>query len=123
VIGAGYDLWRARAPLASLDAASRSEVTVAPAPADTTSEIAVVPAPAPAPSVRGAAFARVDLNRADAAALDRLPGIGPVLARRILEHRAQHGSFRAVDDLLAVPGIGPALFARIAPLVTTAAAR
>jgi competence protein ComEA len=51
----------------------------------------------------------VDLNSADAAALDALPGIGPVLAQRIVEHRAQHGPFRQVDDLLDVPGIGPSI--------------
>lgn len=63
-------------------------------------------------------WARVDLNRASAHELDRLPGIGPVLASRIVEHRQRHGPFRDPTELLAVPGIGPALAARLLPLVT-----
>ncbi|MCS7216409.1 MAG: helix-hairpin-helix domain-containing protein [Candidatus Bipolaricaulota bacterium] len=49
----------------------------------------------------------LDLNRATAAELERLPGIGPVLARRIVEWRETYGPFRSVQDLLKVPGIGP----------------
>jgi competence protein ComEA len=59
----------------------------------------------------------VDLNTADAAGLDELPGVGPATADAILEHRARHGPFRAVDDLLAVTGIGPAKLERLRPLV------
>ena len=61
---------------------------------------------------------RVDLNAADAAALDALPGIGPVLARRIVDHRARHGPFRSVEQLDDVPGIGPSTAAELADLVT-----
>ncbi|MFC4614288.1 ComEA family DNA-binding protein [Cellulomonas algicola] len=50
----------------------------------------------------------VDLNTADVTALDALPGIGPVLAQRIVEHRAEH-PFTTVDELADVRGIGPAL--------------
>jgi competence protein ComEA len=45
----------------------------------------------------------------------RLPGVGPVLAQRILEDRAQAGRYRGPDDLLRVPGIGPAKLARLRP--------
>ncbi len=48
----------------------------------------------------------VDLNTADEAALEELPGIGPALAERIVAWREENGRFRTVDDLLAVPGIG-----------------
>lgn len=48
----------------------------------------------------------VDLNAADQAALEELPGIGPALAERIVAWREENGRFRTVDDLLAVPGIG-----------------
>jgi competence protein ComEA len=51
----------------------------------------------------------VDLNAATAADLEALPGIGPVLARRIVEHRTQRGPFRRLDDLLQVKGVGPRL--------------
>lgn len=60
---------------------------------------------------------RVDLNRADADALDALPGIGPTTADAILRHRAEHGPFRTVDDLQEVPGIGPAKLAQLRDLV------
>lgn len=49
--------------------------------------------------------ARINLNRADAALLMTLPGIGPVLAQRIIEHRAQHGPFLSVDQLTQINGI------------------
>jgi competence protein ComEA len=59
----------------------------------------------------------VDLNSATQADLDTLPGIGPVLAQRIVDHRTQHGPFRSVDELDDVPGIGPAIFGELADLV------
>ncbi len=64
-----------------------------------------------------AAPAAVDVNHADAGALEALPGIGPALARRILESRQRDGPFRTPDDLLRVRGIGPAVLARLKPLV------
>lgn len=64
-----------------------------------------------------AAGAAVDLNTADAAALDALPGVGPVLAQRILDWRRDNGRFASVEQLGEVPGIGPATLSRLAPLV------
>jgi competence protein ComEA len=64
-----------------------------------------------------AAGSRVDLNAATAAELDALPGIGPVLAQRIVDHRTRNGPFRSVDQLDDVPGIGPAIAAELAELV------
>ncbi|MBC7223327.1 MAG: helix-hairpin-helix domain-containing protein [Anaerolineae bacterium] len=66
------------------------------------------PAPAAQPS------GLVDVNAATPAQLEALPGIGPALAQRIVEHRP----YRTVDDLLEVPGIGPATLEKIRPLVT-----
>jgi len=60
----------------------------------------------------------LDVDQADVDALDRLPGIGPALARRIVEDRDANGPFGSVDGLQRVRGIGPALAARLAPLVT-----
>ncbi|MER3394525.1 MAG: helix-hairpin-helix domain-containing protein [Microcella pacifica] len=48
----------------------------------------------------------VNINTADATALETLPGIGPALASRIIAWREANGGFRAVDELLAVSGIG-----------------
>jgi competence protein ComEA len=55
----------------------------------------------------------IDLNTADLAALDSLPGIGPGTARAILEERTRRGGFRSTRDLLRVPGIGETRFARL----------
>ena len=78
------------------------------------------PAPGPgAPAGRSAGSGGpVDLNRAAAAELEALPGVGPVLAQRIVAHREQHGPFGAVEDLLDVAGIGPAVLDRVAGAVT-----
>ena len=50
----------------------------------------------------------VRVNTADVATLDRLPGVGPATAAAIVEHRERHGPFERVEQLLDVPGIGPA---------------
>jgi competence ComEA-like helix-hairpin-helix protein len=50
---------------------------------------------------------RIDLNLADAAELQQLPGIGPVGARRIVEEREAGGPYRTVGDLVRVAGFGP----------------
>ncbi len=57
--------------------------------------------------------ASIDLNRADSAALVRLPGIGPAYARRIIAYRAAHGPFAAVSELVKVRGIGPATLEKL----------
>ena len=64
---------------------------------------------------------RVDLNRATTADLDQLPGVGPVLAKRMVDYRKSIGRFRAVEDLRAVKGIGKKTFERLKPFVTVAA--
>jgi len=71
---------------------------------------------ATAPEAGGPA-ARVDLNRATLAELDTLPGVGPATATAIIAWRDENGGFRRVDDLLEVPGIGPARLERLRALV------
>lgn len=56
---------------------------------------------------------RIRLNAADAEELEALPGVGPVLAARIVAYREEHGPFGAVEDLLDVPGIGEAKLAAL----------
>ncbi len=92
------------------DAAVSASLTVAPT------------APTAPPAARhGKAPPSQPLPLASASAQDlaRLPGIGPVLAQRIVDRRERVGGFHSVDDLLAVPGIGPRLFERIRPWLRT----
>ena len=60
----------------------------------------------------------IDLNRASVSELQKLPGIGPAIARRIAAFRSEHGPFRRIEDLTAVRGIGPKSVERIRPLVS-----
>lgn len=77
-----------------------------------------VPPPAPTgPASGDAAAGPVDLNTADAAMLETLPGIGPATAAAIVDHRERHGAFTSVDGLLDVRGIGEAKLAALRDLV------
>ena len=60
---------------------------------------------------------RLDINRATVEELQHLPGIGEVLARRVIERRTAHGPFRTVDELREVTGIGDKRLERLRPLV------
>ena len=57
----------------------------------------------------------IDPNTAGERALALVPGLSPRLARAVVEHRREHGPFGAVDDLLAVKGIGPRRLERARP--------
>jgi competence protein ComEA len=63
----------------------------------------------------------VDLNQATAKELESLPGIGAVLAERVIAYRKSVGRFRTVEDLREVVGIGAKKFDRLKPLVTVVA--
>jgi competence protein ComEA len=60
----------------------------------------------------------VDMDRADSATIESLPGIGPALAARIVANRDSLGPFGSIDALCDVRGIGPALAGRLRALVT-----
>lgn len=66
----------------------------------------VIPDASAMPVTGSGGDGRVRINTADAVALEALPGVGPVLATRIVAHREAHGPFTVVEDLLDVPGIG-----------------
>ena len=80
-----------------------------------------IPVPGVTSSLPGgggsSATGSLDLNQASAGQLESLPGIGPVTAQRIIDWRAAHGGFTRVEELQEVDGIGPKLYARLAPLV------
>ena len=63
----------------------------------------------------------IDINTASLEALQEIPGVGPVIAARIVTFREQNGGFRAVEELLEVSGIGEATFAQMQPMVTVGA--
>ncbi len=71
------------------------------------------------PTVKAAS--KVNLNRASADELQILPGIGPVLAQRMVDWRKAHGRYRTVDDLQEVKGIGKKRLEQLRPLVSVKA--
>jgi competence protein ComEA len=72
---------------------------------------------APSPS-EGIGTGPVNINTADSETLQTLPGIGPVLAGRIVEYREEHGPFTIVGNLTAVKGIGEATLEKLRPFIT-----
>ena len=61
---------------------------------------------------------RVNVNTANATELESLPGVGPAIAKRIIDYRNQHGNFSSPEDLINVRGIGKSKLAQILPHVT-----
>ena len=77
----------------------------------------------PATSTASASSAPVNLNTASVAQLETLPGIGKATAERILEYRQKNGSFKKVEDLMNVRGVGEKSFLKLKPLVTVTATK
>jgi competence protein ComEA len=64
------------------------------------------------------AAAPLNLNTATVTDLAKLPGIGPAVAARIVEHRQKNGGFKKIEELMNVRGIGEKMFLKLKPLVT-----
>jgi competence protein ComEA len=88
--------------------------TAAGAAQDTPRRSSASPASASAP---------INLNTATVAQLETLPGIGKATAERILEYRQKNGSFKKVEDLMNVRGVGEKSFLKLKPLITVTAAK
>lgn len=89
------------------------------ASAVSTSPVSVVSAPITTSISKSApSSAIVNINSASVSELDALPGIGATYAARIIQYRADHGSFKRVHDIVQVKGIGEAIFAKIENRIT-----
>ncbi len=71
-----------------------------------------------APLALGEEMPRIDLNTATLSQLDSLPGIGPVIAERILELREKSGPYKRIEDLMNIRGIGEKKFLKLKDLIT-----
>lgn len=96
-----------KAPIAAYRANPKPEAVYSARPDPVTSEqVETRPNAAPPKNVE-LAPSSININTASATELDRLPGVGPVTAAKIIDYRKQHGGFSSIDELLAVKGIGP----------------
>ena len=75
-------------------------------------------APSPAAAPKASEARPIDINTADSAAFETVPGIGKSLSARILTFREKNGPFQSVDDLLKVQGIGEKSIQKLRPYLT-----
>jgi competence protein ComEA len=78
----------------------------------------VTESPQPSEGVASTTSSLVNVNSADALTLESVPGIGPVIAGAIVQHREENGAFASVDALIDVSGIGPSTLESIRAYVT-----
>jgi competence ComEA-like helix-hairpin-helix protein len=126
--GMAWSIWGREPRRETASARGSGEASAAPVKAASSGagrEVLLKEAPPPAgasepasPTTGLGASRLINLNAASAAELELLPGIGPALASRIIEHRTTRGPFKTVDELEGVKGIGPRTLARIRDLVT-----
>lgn len=75
--------------------------------------------PVQPPSSQPASGGKVNINTADAATLETLPGIGPAIAQRIIDYRQANGPFAKIEDIKDVSGIGDGILSKIQDLIVT----
>ena len=78
----------------------------------------VAAAPPALPKAAASEARPIDINTADSAALESVPGIGKSLSQRILTFREKNGPFQSVDDLLKVQGVGEKSIQKLRPYLT-----
>jgi competence protein ComEA len=76
-----------------------------------------------APQAAQPAASLVNLNSATQAELEKLPGVGPAMAKQIIEYRQKNGGFKKVEELMNVKGIGEKSFLKLKTLVTITPAK
>ena len=70
-------------------------------------------------SIEGKIATKININTAEVKTLATLKGIGPKKAQSIVDYRKEHGHFKSIDDITAIPGINKKLFDKIKPYITT----
>ena len=80
-------------------------------------------APSAAPKAAASEGRPIDINSADSATLESVPGIGKSLSQRIVAFREKNGPFQSVDDLLKVQGVGEKSIQKLRPYLTVAKAK
>ncbi len=81
------------------------------------SPFTIISTPRPTPT-QASSSDLIDINTATLAELESLPNIGPTTAQNIINYRNQHGPFATIEDIMNVPGVGPATFDAIQDLIT-----
>ena len=111
----------ARASLGTLNLAHRlqdGEQVLVPEAALPVTAGATVGTAGPANTAAPTVATQININTASVSDLEALPHVGPALAQRIVDYRSAHGPFRAIEDVMQVSGIGPAIFQQIKDLIT-----
>ncbi|MDR1422168.1 MAG: ComEA family DNA-binding protein [Coriobacteriales bacterium] len=96
---------------------TREEIDAGSVPTGITNPSITQPATGAAPAGSSAVTAPVNINTADAATLDTLPGIGPATAQRIISYREAHGAFSSIEELKQVSGIGEKKYEALRDLI------
>ena len=91
--------------------------------ASSLAQTAAAPAQASKPAKNTPAPASININTATATELEALPGVGLATAARIIEYRQKIGSFKKIEDLMNVKGIGEKMFLTLKPLIIVAPAK
>ncbi len=81
-------------------------------------QLSSVPAASGEAHIPGTTVEKLDINTATAAQLQKLPGIGPAIAQRILDYRQEHGAFASVGELISIEGIGEGRLESILDYIT-----
>ena len=97
---------------------SMSERGTEPSPIDSFDTVGEVQSSAPETRAMPESAGLLDINSATAEDLELLPGIGPVLAARVVEYREAYGGFKDKSDIKNVEGIGESIYGDIEPFIT-----